>query len=68
MKIVQTGDDEFRLSAAPAEARILINCMKETFREGRAEGIPLREYFTRVGATLDEVKAIISAIEGALAR
>jgi hypothetical protein len=42
--------------------------MKETLREGRGEGIRLREYPTRIGATVDDVKAIIATIEAALAR
>jgi hypothetical protein len=68
MKISKTGADEFRVTATPAEASILVNCMKETFRQGRGEGIPSREYQTRVGATVEEVKTIVSKIEAAVSR
>lgn len=59
--------DAFRLTLAAQEARIFINAMKETFREGKGEGIPSREYQTRVGAKVEDVKAIISQIEAAIA-
>jgi hypothetical protein len=65
-KVAAISDDRFRLTVTRDECRILVNSMKETFREGRGEGIPLREYRTRVGTTVDDVKAIISAIEAAL--
>jgi hypothetical protein len=68
MKVLKTGADKFRVTATPAEASIVVNCMKETFRQGRAEGIPSREYETRIGASLEEVKAIVSMIEAALLR
>ena len=51
-----------------AFARAIISSMKETLPRGRGEAIPLREYQTRIGGTVEEVTAIISAIEGALAQ
>jgi hypothetical protein len=66
MTIEKTGADEYRVTMTPAEARICINCMKETFREGPREGIRASEYQTRVGVTIDAVKGVVSAIEAAL--
>ncbi len=60
MKITRMGEDEFRVSLARDEARILINAMNETLRAFRPA-----EFQTRVGATVEEVKAIISGIEAA---
>jgi hypothetical protein len=67
-KVANLSEDLFRLSVARDECRVLVNSMKETFREGRGEGIPLREYRTRVGASVEEIKALISQIEVALAQ
>jgi hypothetical protein len=67
-KVAAISGDSYRLTVTQDECRILVNSMKETFRGGRGEGIPLREYRTRVGASVEEVKAIISAIEAALAQ
>jgi hypothetical protein len=61
MQIIKTGGEQFRMTVSPAEARIFINCMNETIKR-----IPSREYQTRVGATPEDMKATIEALEGAL--
>jgi hypothetical protein len=59
MKINRMGQDEFHVSMAYEEARILINAMKATTRE-------LGDDFeTRVGATIEEATAIVSQLEAA---
>jgi hypothetical protein len=65
-KVAAVSDDCFRLTVTRDECRVLVNSMKETFREEYGEGIPLREYRTRVGTTVDDVKSITAIIEAAL--
>jgi len=64
--VATISDDSFRLTVTQDECRVLLSSMKETFREGHGEGIPPREYPTRIGTTADNVKAIVSTIEAAL--
>jgi hypothetical protein len=61
MQIIKTGDEQFRMTISPAETHIFINCMNETVRR-----IPSREYQTRMGAKVDEIKAVVASLEGAL--
>ena len=58
MKILKTGDDAYRVTLTPADARIFVNCMNET-----EKALSPWEFPSRFGAKLDEVKAIFSAIE-----
>ena len=62
MKILREGADSFRMTLSSAEARIFVNCMNETIEE-----IAPYEYATRMGAGIDQVRALIAAIEAALA-
>ena len=61
MQIAKTGDEQYRVTISPTEAHIFINCMKETMAR-----IPRREYQTRMGATVDEIKAVVASLEPAL--
>lgn len=66
LDVIEMGEEERRICVTEAEARILVNSMKETLRDGRGEGIPRSEYRTRVGAAVEEVQAILAAIESVL--
>ncbi len=61
MKILKTGDREFRMTLAPVEVHIFISCMNETIKQIRAS-----EYPTRMGAEVEEIKAVIASLEAAL--
>lgn len=61
MKILKKAESEFVLSLSPVETQIFINGMGETLRR-----IPAREYWTRMGAEPEEIKATITSLEAAL--
>jgi len=61
MRILKTAEDEFRMILAPAEARIFINCMNETIKQVGARG-----FHSRMGATVDQIRSVIAALEAAL--
>jgi hypothetical protein len=61
MKIVKTGDDRYRLTLAPMEARIFVNAMAETIRR-----IPTSEYQTRMGAEVKDIQQTIASLKAAL--
>lgn len=60
MNILKKAEDAFVLTLTPAEAQIFINSMNETLRR-----IPASEYWTRMGAELDEIKSTIASLEAA---
>jgi hypothetical protein len=61
MKILKTADNAFVLSLTSVEGQIFVNSMNETLRR-----IPVREYWTRMGATSDQIKATVASLEEAL--
>ena len=61
MKITLTGHERYHMSISPAEALVFVNCMKETIKH-----IPSREYQTRMGAKLADIRHVIALLEGVL--
>jgi hypothetical protein len=61
MQIAKMGDEQFRLTISTEEVRIFINCMNETIKR-----IPGREYQTRMGAEIQQIKAAINSLEATL--
>jgi hypothetical protein len=61
MQIVKTGDEQFRMTLTPMEALVFANGMRETMRR-----ISAREYPTRMGAELEQIRATIASLEAAL--
>jgi hypothetical protein len=61
LRIVRLGAQQVRVSLMPEQARIFVNCMVETERV-----LGPKEFPSRFGATMDEVKSLFSAIEAEL--
>lgn len=62
-KTTVVGKDNFHLILTPMECQIFVNAMKATFRERKGEGILSSEYWTRIGSTMEEIKALVSQLE-----
>lgn len=61
MQIIITGNQRYRMTLTPEEARIFVKGMYETFRR-----IPPRVYQTRMGPQRKTVEAVAQALEAAL--
>jgi hypothetical protein len=61
LQISRVGNDEVRVSLTPEQGRIFVNCMHETERV-----LGPKEFPSRFGAKMDEVKQLFSMIEAHL--
>lgn len=61
MQILETTDQQYKLTLTPAEARIFIRCFAEAEKAVGEQDLPIRLF-----GPLDQIKAIFSAIEAAL--
>lgn len=61
MQITRAGEKQYRMVLSPAETRVFVKGMYETFKR-----IPPREYQTRMGPSREQVEAVAKALEANL--
>ena len=59
--VAKISEENFRMTLKPSDARIFVNCMKETLAQ-----LGDWEYQTRMGAKAEQIKTVIASLEAAL--